>query len=62
MGDPVNGDNIYNGANDNASGVAEAARIARAWTKFDGAAEALDPVSRVTAEEQGLLGSQYYTE
>ena len=33
--------------------------IARAYTKFS-RAEALDPFLSVTAEEQGLLGAQYY--
>jgi Zn-dependent M28 family amino/carboxypeptidase len=60
IGEPVNGDKIYNGAADNASGVAVTLDIARAFT------EAKPPATRsilflfVTAEEQGLLGSEYY--
>ena len=55
-----NGDTIYNGARDNASGTAGMLEIARAFTQAARAAEAIDPVPAVTAEEQGLLGSQYY--
>ena len=44
IGAPVKGDKIYNGALDNASGVAALLEIARAFTQVDAAAEALDPV------------------
>jgi Zn-dependent M28 family amino/carboxypeptidase len=60
VGAPVKGDKIYNGALDNASGVAQLLEIAGAF------AQAAPPPKRsvlflmVTAEEQGLLGSQYY--
>jgi Zn-dependent M28 family amino/carboxypeptidase len=60
VGDPVNGDSIYNGALDNASGAAGLLELARAFKRLP------TPPSRsilflaVTAEEQGLLGSQYY--
>ena len=63
VGAPVNGDKIYNGALDNASGVATAAGDRRRVHQEQAAAEALDPVPvMVTAEEQGLLGSQYYAD
>jgi len=61
IGVPVNGDSIYNGAVDNASGVASLLAVARAAAK-------LPPTRRsliflfVTAEESGLLGSQYFGE
>jgi Zn-dependent M28 family amino/carboxypeptidase len=61
IGPEVKGDKIYNGAQDNASGTAALIEIARAFTK------AAPPPKRsilflaVTAEEQGLLGSQYYS-
>jgi Zn-dependent M28 family amino/carboxypeptidase len=60
IGAPVNGDNIYNGALDNASGVSTVLEIAKAFK------EAQPPPKRsilflmVTAEEQGLLGSLHY--
>jgi Zn-dependent M28 family amino/carboxypeptidase len=60
VGDPVNGDNIYNGARDNASGVAAMLEIARAFTKVQPAPKRSIVFTMVTAEEQGLLGSQYY--
>jgi Zn-dependent M28 family amino/carboxypeptidase len=57
---PVNGDRVYNGAMDNASGVAAlleiAARLHDAGTK---PARSILFVA-VTAEEKGLLGSRYF--
>jgi len=55
----LKGDNIYNGAADNASGCGVLLEIARAF-----AASSVKPphavyFAAVTAEEQGLLGSQY---
>ncbi len=59
IGLPVNGDSIYNGAADNASGVATVLAIAHS------AAEGVKPRRSqmflfVTAEESGLLGSEYF--
>jgi Zn-dependent M28 family amino/carboxypeptidase len=61
IGPVVNGDSIYNGAADNASGVASVLAIAHA------AAEGVKPRRSqlfvfVTAEESGLLGSAYFGE
>jgi Zn-dependent M28 family amino/carboxypeptidase len=61
IGPVVNGDSIYNGAVDNASGVASLLAIANA------AAEGVKPRRSqlfvfVTAEEAGLLGSEYFGE
>jgi len=61
IGPVVNGDSIYNGAVDNASGVASILTIAHA------AAEGVKPRRSqlfvfVTAEESGLLGSAYFGE
>ena len=57
---PINGDRVYNGAMDNASGVAAilevAARLHTAGTK---PARSILFVA-VTGEEKGLLGSQYF--
>ncbi|MBI4903611.1 MAG: M20/M25/M40 family metallo-hydrolase [Acidobacteria bacterium] len=62
VGGAVNGDSIYNGAVDNATGCAVVLELARAW-------QALNPKPRrsaiflfVTAEESGLLGSRYYAD
>ena len=61
IGAPANGDSIYNGASDNASGVADLLAVARA-------AAASPPTRRsllfifVTAEESGLLGSAYFAQ
>ena len=61
IGPAVNGDSIYNGAVDNASGVASVLTIAHA------AADGVKPRRSqlfifVTAEEAGLLGSAYFGE
>jgi Zn-dependent M28 family amino/carboxypeptidase len=62
IGEPVNGDKIYNGALDNASGVATVLEIARACKKVDPQPKRSILFLMVTAEEQGLLGSQYYAQ
>jgi Zn-dependent M28 family amino/carboxypeptidase len=56
------GDNIYNGASDNASGVAGLLAIARQLLAQDTAPERSILFLAVTAEESGLLGSKYYSE
>ena len=61
VGAPVNGDRIYNGAVDNASGVGAVLEIARAFTKVQPQPRRSVLFLMVTAEEQGLLGSQYYS-
>jgi Zn-dependent M28 family amino/carboxypeptidase len=61
IGEPLNGDKIYNGAVDNASGVALMMDIARAAVKAPKPKRSLIFMA-VTGEEQGLLGSQYYAE
>ncbi len=59
IGEPVNGDRIYNGALDNASGTATMLEIARAFTKLQPAPKRSVLFLAVTAEEQGLLGAEY---
>jgi Zn-dependent M28 family amino/carboxypeptidase/uncharacterized protein (DUF1684 family) len=61
IGPAVNGDRIYNGAVDNASGVASIIEIGRAFTKLPSPPKRSILFMAVTAEEQGLLGSQYYS-
>ena len=60
VGVPVNGDRIYNGALDNASGTGALIEMARAYTKLAPKPKRSIVFLAVTAEEQGLLGSEYY--
>jgi Zn-dependent M28 family amino/carboxypeptidase len=62
IGEPQNGDKIYNGAVDNASGVALMMEVARAATKVQPKPKRSLVFMAVTGEEQGLLGSAYYSE
>ena len=62
VGTPVDGDSIYNGAMDNASGTSALLEIARWYTKVQPPPRRSILFLAVTAEEQGLLGSQYYAE
>ncbi|MFN0120391.1 MAG: M28 family peptidase [Blastocatellia bacterium] len=54
------GDNIYNGAVDNATGVAGILSIAKACAGLDEPARRSMLFIATTAEEQGLLGAEYY--
>ncbi len=54
------GDSIYNGAVDNASGVAAVLSVAHAFTQLKDRPARSIVFLTVTAEEQGLLGSEYY--
>ena len=56
------GDSIYNGALDNASGTAGLLEMARAFKNMKTKPERTIVFLAVTAEEQGLLGSAYYAE
>ncbi len=58
---PVDGDDICNGAVDNATGVAGLVTMAEAYQKA-GAPDRSVVFLAVTAEESGLLGSKYYAE
>ena len=53
------GDNIFNGAADNATGVGMLLEMARAWSEMRSQLPHSVLFAAVTAEEQGLLGSQY---
>jgi len=62
IGKPINGDRIYHGAADDASGVSALIELARAYS---GLAPAQRPARSIlflatTAEEQGLLGADYF--
>ncbi len=54
------GDKIYNGALDNAAGVAQVLAIAKAFTALPQKPRRSVLFLFVAAEEQGLLGSEYY--
>jgi Zn-dependent M28 family amino/carboxypeptidase len=53
------GDKIYNGASDNATGCGILLELARVWGAMPVAAPRSILFASVTAEEQGLLGSEY---
>ena len=55
-------DQVYNGALDNASGVAGMLEIAEAFTKLPFPPKRSIVFLAVTAEENGLLGAKYYAE
>jgi len=61
VGTPVNGDSIYNGALDNATGTAGLLAIAQAFKAMPTPPRRSILFLAVTAEEQGLLGAQYYS-
>jgi Zn-dependent M28 family amino/carboxypeptidase len=54
------GDSIYNGAVDNASGVAAVLSVARRFAQLKDKPQRSIVFLAVTGEEQGLLGSEYY--
>ena len=56
------GDVIYNGAMDNASGVAQVMAMAKAITALPEPPRRSILIALVGAEEQGLLGSKYYAD
>lgn len=60
IGKPVDGDSIYNGASDNASGTSALLSIAKNFASSPVKPERSVVFLFVTAEEQGLLGSEYY--
>ena len=60
VGRPVNGDSIYNGAMDNASGIATVIEVARLLQESKVKPKRSVIFLAVTAEEKGELGSQYF--
>ncbi|MDC0234875.1 M28 family metallopeptidase [Candidatus Marinimicrobia bacterium] len=57
----LEGDQIYNGANDNASGTGTIMAVAEAFTNLSEGSKRSILFLAVTAEEQGLLGATYYS-
>lgn len=60
IGVPVQGDNVYHGSLDNASGSAELLAIARAMATISPRPRRSILFVSVTAEEEGLLGADYF--
>ena len=61
VGEPIDGDRIYNGAMDDASGVAAMIEIANELNEEKVTTKRSLLLVAVTAEEKGLLGSRYFT-
>lgn len=62
MDSTLAGDQIYNGAADNAIGTAGLLELATAFTKLPKPPRRTVLFAAVTGEEQGLLGAKYYAE
>ena len=60
VGEPVDGDAIYNGAYDNASGVAILLEVANAFTRLPVPPRRSVLFLAVTGEEEGLNGSSFF--
>jgi Zn-dependent M28 family amino/carboxypeptidase len=60
IGVPVNGDKVYHGAVDNATGIGGMIELGRAYAAMPTKPKRSILMLAVTAEEQGLLGSGYY--
>ena len=60
IGEPVNGDKIYNGAMDDGSGAAAVLDIAASLKQHPAKLKRSVLFLLVTAEEKGLLGSKYF--
>jgi Zn-dependent M28 family amino/carboxypeptidase len=60
IGEAINGDSIYNGALDNASGTAALLELARVYSELPTPPRRSILFLVVTGEEEGLLGSDYY--
>lgn len=60
IGEAVNGDSIYNGADDNASGVSAVLQIAKAFVESGQKPERTIIFAFWDGEESGLLGSEYF--
>jgi Zn-dependent M28 family amino/carboxypeptidase len=58
--EPANADRIYNGAIDNASGLAGTLEVAQALARAGGRPRRSIYIMFTTAEESGLLGSEYF--
>ncbi len=62
VGRPVDGDSIYNGADDDASGTAAIIELAQAFASLETPSRRSLVFMTVSGEERGLLGSAWYAE
>jgi Peptidase family M28 len=62
VGEPVNGDSIYNGADDDASGTTGLLEVAQAFASMDQRPRRSIVFLHVSGEEKGLLGSEWYSD
>ena len=62
IGQAVDGDSIYNGASDNASGIAALVLLGKRFKELPERPKRSILFLALTAEEAGLLGSEYYVE
>ena len=62
IGEPIGGDPIYNGARDNASGVAGMLAVARAFASLAPRPRRSIVFVATTAEEPGALGSRHFVD
>ena len=62
VGSPVDGDSIYNGADDDASGTVTIIELAQAFASLPEAPRRSLVFMTVSGEEKGLLGSGWYAE
>ena len=62
IGEPIDGDSIYNGAYDNASGTALLMAMAHALSSLETAPARSILFIATAAEEQGLLGAEWYAQ
>ena len=60
VGAPINGDSIYNGAHDNATGVASVLEISKLYAGLKQKPRRSALFVLMTGEEMGLLGSAYF--
>ena len=60
IGEPIDGDRIYNGAMDNAAGTAVLLDVAASWKRQEVHPRRSILFVFITAEEKGLLGSKYF--
>ncbi len=62
VGTPMEGDSIYNGADDNASGTVSLLEVARAISAMDTAPRRSIMFVHVSGEEKGLLGARWFVD
>ncbi|HEX6909371.1 MAG TPA: M20/M25/M40 family metallo-hydrolase [Longimicrobium sp.] len=62
VGEPVNGDSIYNGADDDATGTTGLLEVAQAMAQLGVRPRRSVVFLHVSGEEKGLLGSEWYSD